>query len=302
MKLFLSLMMILLTAASAIAADTPVPAVDTAKDKTVTIDVNDKPVTDVLKDLATATGQTILVEKLVDGKITANIKDTTVEKALDSVTKILGIEWRKIQVLTGSPLAKDANALAAQMRTVLSLKFPDIVIFPAGSGGSFVHIQREPTANEITKIVPSPTGFTTVYLVTDDEKAYKQELKDESRKKIAKYAESTREMMKMFLEMSPEERAAALKESMNLMSQLGPEAMTNMMNSMQDMDPSYMAEMNKVAMQAMMNMDPEARKNLLRSQMQQQMDMMKSLNPEQLQQFQKDAADIAAEMMGGGAK
>ncbi|MEN6519800.1 MAG: hypothetical protein ABFD46_01420 [Armatimonadota bacterium] len=300
MKPFLTLMLILLTVASVIAADTTAPAVAPAKDKTVTIDVKDKPVADVLKDIAASTGQTILVEKLVDGKITASIKDTTVEKALDSITKILGIEWRKIQVVTGSSLAKDADALAAQMRTVLALKFPDMLISPAGAGGSFVHVQGETTAKEITKTVPSPAGFTTVYLVTDDEMAYKQELKDESQKKVAKYAAACKEMMEMFLSMTAEERAAALKESMGVMNQLGPEAMVDMMNSMQDIDPSYMAEMSKAAMQAMLSMDPEARKNMLRSQMQQQIEMMKSLSPEQLQQFQKDAAEVATEMMGGG--
>jgi len=290
MKILLSLIMSLAIAASVTAADAPVAA------KTATIDVKDMPVRDVLKDIANATGEVILVERLVDGKITASIKDADIEKSLNAVTKTLGIEWRKIQVVTGSPLAKDADALAAQMRTVLTLKFPDIIILPAGTGGSFAHIQREATANEIAKAMPSPTGFTTVYLVTDDEKAYKQELKDESKRKVAKYVDTSREMMNMFLEMTPEERTAVLKESINLMNQLGPEGMSSMMNTLFETDPTYLNEINKVAMQAIMNLDTETRRKMLRIQIQQQGDIMKSLTPEQMKQLQDDIAAITAEL------
>jgi hypothetical protein len=107
-------------------------------------------------------------------------------------------------------------------------------------------------------------------------------------------------MMKLFLEMTPEERLAVLKESMNLMNQLGPEGMTSMMNAMFEVDPGYLTEMNKVAMQSIMNMDVESRRNMLRMQMKQQADIMQSMTPEQMQQLQQDIAAIAAEMGTGG--
>ena len=286
----------LIASVPAWAADAPAPTAP----KTVTLDVSDKPVGEVLKDIASATGETILAEKLVSGTVTAGIKDATVEKALDAITKSLHIQWRKISVPQGSVLAKDADALAAQMRTVLALRFPDIVISPAGSGGSFVHVQRESAANEIVKTLPPAAGFKTIYLVTDDEKAYKKEVKDESKKKVAKYIQASKEQMDAFLAMSPEERKAVLRESMNLVNQLGPEGMQQMMSAVFELDPEYMAEMNRMSMKAMFSMNPDALKNMLRMSMRQQMQMMQEMTPEQMQMMMDIAKEIAGEMQSSG--
>lgn len=295
-------MLLLLFTTIAIAEDTPAAQVEPIPPamKTITLDVSEKPVKEVIQEIAKATGAIILAEDLVTGNVTAKVKDADVEKALSAVAKSIGVEWRKIYVVQGSVYCKDANALAAQMRTVLSLKFPDIVIAPVGTGGSFVHVQKESTANEMIKNLPPKTGFQVVYLVTDDEKAYKRELKDESKKKVAKYVDTNKELMEMFLAMSPEERTAVLRESMNVMNQLGPEGMQEMMSSVFELDPEYVGEMNKMGMQAMLNMDPEARRNMLRISIKQQTEMMNSLTPEQQQQLMEDIQSITAEMQGGG--
>lgn len=285
----------LIAADASVALATPAaPAVV----KTCSIEASGKPVGDVLKEVASGTGETILIEKLVSGNVTASVKDVGIEKALNIVTKSLGIEWRKISVPQGSILAKDADALASQMRTVLALRFPDIVISPEGTGGSFVHVQREAAANELAKSLTPASGFTTVYLVTDDENAYKKEIKDESKKKVAKYVETSKQLMDDFLSMSPEERKAVLKESLNIQNQLGPEAMQEMMASVLEMDPGYVAQMNQMGMKALLSLNPEARQNMLRMSMRQQMEMMKTLTPEEIQMLQQEAAAIAAEMQG----
>lgn len=284
---------LLLTAMPLFGADAPKTA------KTATIEASGKPVVDVLKEIAASTGETILVEKLVSGTVTASLKNVTAEEAISAATKSCKLQWRKIYVMQGSSLAKDPDALAAQMRTVLALTFPDIVISASGSGGSFMHVQKELAANELTKSIPAAAGMVAVYLVTDDEKAYKKELKDESKKKIAKYIADQKEQMKTFLAMSPEERKATLKEGMNLLNQIGPDGMQQMIESVMDADPQFLGEQNRVAMQAIMQMAPEARKSLLRRQMQMQQDMFKNMPPDQMQQFMKEAQEIAQEMQAG---
>lgn len=273
----------------------PVMAAETAASKTVTLDATDKPIAEVIDIIAKATGEKILVEKLVSGSITAKIADATVEKALDAVTKSLHIQWRKIYVIPGTILEKDADALAAQMRTVLSLKFPDILIAPVGTGRSFVHIQKEAAADEITKAIPAEAGFTAVYLVTDDTQAYKKELKDESKKKIATYSDIQRKLMKDFLDMSPEERKAALVESMNLMNQLGSEGMKQYLEAVLELDPAYVSDMNKMSMQVIMNLDPQTRKSMLRMSVQSSADVMEGLTPEQQMQLEQEIMEIMQE-------
>jgi hypothetical protein len=271
--------------------ETPAPAA-----KTATIDASDTPVVDVIKNIAQATGETILVESLVDGKITAKAKDVPVDKALDIVTKAAKLHWRKLYVLPGTVLVKDADVLAAQMRTVLSLKFPDIIISPLGSGGSFLHVQKENSADEITKALPATAGFKAVYLVTDDVKAYNKEIKEASKKKIKSYTEAQKKLMEEFLAMSPEERKAALKEQLDLMNQLGPEGMKQMIEAVYDMGSDYLTEMNKTGMQVLMSMDQETRRKMLAASIRQQSEMMNSMTPEQQQQFQQDIQAIIREM------
>jgi type II secretory pathway component GspD/PulD (secretin) len=265
--------------------------------KTVTLDVTNTPVADVLKQIAKATGETILVEKIVSGNVTVNIKDASAEKALSAVTKTLNIQWRKIYVPDGSVLASDADALAAQMRTVLSVKFPDILITDAGAGGSFVHVQRQTAANEFLKTIPTSAGFKKVYLVTDDEKAYKKEVKDESKQKVAKYVADNRALLETFLKMTPEERAEVMKESVNMASQMDPKLLADMMSSMAQMNPDFFVMQNRIATEALINMSPEARRNLIRMSVRSNLEMMKSLPPEVLQQMQEEAAAVAMEMM-----
>jgi acyl-CoA reductase-like NAD-dependent aldehyde dehydrogenase len=293
---------LLLTVASVWAVDDPstaqTPVTIAPTTKTATIDATDKPVVDVIKDIAQETGETILVESLVDGKITAKAKDVPVDKALDIATKAAKLHWRKIYVLPGTILAKDADALASQMRTVLALKFPDMIISPLGSGGSFLHVQKENSADEITKILPATAGFKAVYLVTDDVKAYKKEIKEESKKKIKGYVDAQKKLMEDFLAMSPEERKAVLAESMNLMNQLGTEGMKAMMDSVFQLDPEYFGEMNKMSMQVIMGMDQDSRRKLLSMSIKQQADMMNSMTPEQQQQFQQDIQAIISDMSG----
>jgi hypothetical protein len=296
MRMMLITVAVLLAVVSAWADEPTHEPADPVEVK-VTIEASTTPVADVLADIAKQSKETILLESLVSGNVTATVKDSSMEKALDVVTKALGLQWRKIQVPQGSVLAKDANALAAQMRTVLSLRFPDLIISPEGAGGSFIHVQRELSANQIMKAVPPAAGFVTVYLVTDDRKAYEKELKDESRKKVAKYVDGSRELMEMFLEMSPEERQAVMRESMNMMTQMDPAAMQEMMTSMFEQSPDYIMEMNRMGMEAMLGMSPEARRNMLRMSMRQQMELMNSMPPEFMQMLQEEAMAIAAEMM-----
>lgn len=290
---------VLLAAGSVWAADTAPATVSTPAAKTVTINAANTPVEQVMKDISAATGETILVEKLVSGKLTMNLTGVSTESALNAATKILKLQWRKVYVSDGSVLAKDADALAEQMRTVLSVRFPDIIIAEDGAGGSFMHIQRETAANQIIKIIPPAAGFKVVYLITDDEKAYKKEIKDESKKKVSNYVTSQKELLQSFLKMSPEERKAALRESMSMMSQMDPKMMAEMMNSIAEQDPEFLTRQGQMNMQALMNMNPEARRNLLRLSIKSNMEVMKNMPPEFMKELQEESAAIAAEMGAG---
>jgi hypothetical protein len=106
--------------------------------------------------------------------------------------------------------------------------------------------------------------------------------------------------MEAFLNMSPEERLAVLRESMNMMSQADPEMIKEMISSVFELDPEYITNMNRIGMQALFEASPEARRNLLRMSIRQQADLMKSLTSEQIQQLQEEVMAIQAEMQSEG--
>lgn len=298
MKKTLLFVVLLIVCATVALADTvATPAAAAKTEKTVTIQASDQSASEVAKTIADATGETILVEKIVDGKVTMAIKDVTAEKALDALTKALHVQWRKVYVDPSSVVSKDADALASQMRMVLSVKFPDMIVSGPTAASSLAHFQRESAVKDLTKMLPQSIGLKPVYLITDDEKAAKKEIKDESKKKVAKYCEAYKELMDQFIKMSPEERAAVLRESMNMVNQMDPTVLKDMMTSMFEMDPQYVSEMNRVSMQAIFSMSAEARKTMIRNSVRQQMELMNSLSPEQLQELQQEAAAAAAEVM-----
>jgi type II secretory pathway component GspD/PulD (secretin) len=280
----------------------PVLAVEEVKpaEKTVTLEAKDMPVADALKKISEQTGTTVLAEKLVSGNVTVSIKDAPIEKALGLVVKPLEMMWMKVYVQSASPYAKNGDALAAQVRLLLGLKFPDIVVAPTASYSPVVHLQKDSIASDFIKKMGAGSELQPVYLVTNDKAYTKKALKEESKTKAKEYVDLNKKMMEMFIAMTPEERAEAMKQGMQMTMQMGPEVMMDMMNTVMQMDPQYMADMNSKAMQAVMNMDSAARRNLLRTSIRSQMQMMKNMSPEQMQQFQKETGDIVKELIESG--
>jgi hypothetical protein len=185
------------------------------------------------------------------------------------------------------------------MRTVLAVKFPDMVIADAGSGGPFMHVQGETAAAELSKNISPKAGFKAVYLVTDDVKAYQKDLKDASKKKVADYIAANKKLLNDFMSMTPEERKAVMKESSAMMNQMDPGVMAEVMGSMFEQDPEFITRQSKMGMQAIVSMKPEARQRLIRMSIKANMEAMQSIPPEIMQEFQKEAAAVAAEMLGG---
>ena len=250
---------------------------------TVSIQFSDKPAGDALQELAQKAVVTILVESSVKGKVTVSANDVSSESALSAICQSLDVQWRRLHVYQKPGEELKADNLAAVVRIISAARLPDIVVSEPGSEKPLIFFKKTKPAATPDQIVKD-TGMKLIYLVSNDRAAAKKAEEvakpdDKSKEKTAaeRYAEKQAEMLTDFLAMTPEERPEAIRQSMEMMTQ---------------MDPRIMQEMMQASTRMMMEMPPDKLAEMIQRQMQMAQEMMR--NPEVLKKIQEAVAGAVA--------
>ncbi len=264
------------------------PAADAPK-LLVSFSVSDEKVSKATDEICKQSGARILLEKTAEVNITANVDGVPVEEALGVITKAGDLAWRKIYIKADSPMLKNPESLAATLRLMEGLKFPDLIIERTSTMENLVHVANKPTVDAVPAALRKDMGMVPLYLITNDKAAKKAKEKAESN--VEKYMKLQKDSMDMFLKMTPEEREQAMVNGMSLMYQMDPNFMTSATQALMK-NPGMMEQVMQTQMQSMFKMPAEDRRAIMRMQMQ----AMQFITPEQMEIMKEDAMAVMKEM------
>jgi len=270
-------------------AQAPKPEGEVDKPITVSFSAANEKVSSLIDRICKETGARILMEKTADVKVTASVNDIALEDALTAVCKAGELEWRKIYLRVDSPLLKKPDALAATVRLMAGLQFPDVLIERTSTQENLVHAAERRAVEAIPLSLRKDMGMVSVYVISNDKADKLAKEKAESR--VEKYAELSREMMKLFMEMTPEEREQAMATGLQMVQQFDPRYMAEMTKSVLQ-NQQFMGQIMQSQMNMLFSMSPEDRRAILRMQMQAQTYM----TPEQKQVLMEDAKAVMQEL------
>lgn len=254
----------------------------------VTMQFSDKPADEAFQELAQKSGQSILVESSVKGKVTLSVNDVSFESALSGICQSLEVQWRKLYVDQRPGEELKADSLAAVVRVISAAKLPDVVVSERGSVKPMIFAKRTKMAVAPDDLVKD-TGMKLVYLVSNDRAAAKKsegEAKPQETDKVKSYVDMQAEMLTAFLQMTPEERKEALRQAMQMMMQMDPGIWEGMMDATWSaMDDRMMGQMMQMGTQMFAKMPPDKLADMMARQARMAAEMMKSLPPETLQKI-----------------
>jgi hypothetical protein len=269
---------------------------DESKEPKVSVEAKDTKVKDVLDSLAKQSKEKFVLESTVKGTVASlSLKDVSLESALGAVCTSGKLQWRKIYIAPDSKLLEQPDRLAATVRLMSGLSFPDMVLAASSTNKVGVHFEDKKAVTRAEESATKVLGMGKVYLITNDAAVAAKALAKEKEDKSAgtdKFNELQQSQIDMFMKMTPEEREQAILSGLNMMDQIGPEYMASVMETLASIDPEHMRRLVSKQMEMLFNMSPEQRRSMTKFNM----EAMKMITPEQMKILQEDAKQIMKEM------
>jgi hypothetical protein len=288
-KMIPALLFVALICTAAVAQETASPAEDAQKPQTVTVSAADEKLSAVAEQICDQTGARILLEKSADVKVSVSLADTPLEDAFTAICKPNKLVWRRIYIRADSPLLKKPESLAANLRLMAGLQFPELLIERGSTPESLMYTKERPIVDSIPLTLRKDMGMVALYLITNDEEA--QKVKDKLETRVEKYRKLQEDAMKLLLEMTPEEREQAMAIGAQQMQKMDPKLVSDMARSAIN-NPEMMQRMSQVGMDMLFSMNTEDRRAIMRMQMQSQQYM----TDEQKAILMEDAKAVMQEM------
>jgi len=219
----------------------------------------------VLESIAERFKLQVVVDPLLQARVTPPAQANSAQAALDAVVKqIPGSAWRKVYLRADMELPA-SETLVNWVRTLVNLEAQGLIIADASSNRitSFVrNVTVSPDfEQQLGQMVPA---FKTrpVYVVFYQQPMLAQQQRAGQRQGQARAEDLLaleQQRMQLFMQMSPEERQRAIR--------MGVQMFMNM-------DPSVRMQMMQEGMRWFMNMSPEERQMLMQQGMQMFQQMM----------------------------
>ncbi len=262
----------LLAASAATAADQPAAKAEAKTDEVkISIEAADAKVKDLLGKVAEQSKKKIVLESTVGGTVKEiSAKDVTVEAALTTICKLGKCEWRKVYLPSDSKLLEQPDRLAATVRLVTAMGFPDMVISGASNGKLAAHYVQDRNVKAVQDLAVKDSALSEVYVITNDIAVAEKEKADgekSSSKEFEEYIKQQKEMMDKFVKMSPEDQEQAIVAGINMYEQMDPTYTASVMRAVSRMDPEVFARMSNRGNDMLLAMSQEDRRAFLKMTM-----------------------------------
>jgi hypothetical protein len=273
----------------------------------ITIDADKKSVTDVLKIIADQGKERVVLESVVKGEVTLSLKDKSFEDALGKICESCKLDWRKVYIGKDAKILEQPDRLAAAVRMVTAMTYPDLVVSGASTHKVGVFAKEAKAVARFDDKMAGDLGLVRVYLITNDAKVAAKLAENDKDKKaneaLDNYVKMSKGMMESFLKMTPEQQEQAMMEGLNMMDQFPPDYTATAMRVMMSLDPQLLRDklsrQTRSAYDAMFSMPQEQRRAFFKMQMEMAQSGMSAMTPEQQQMMQDDIKAIQEEMGAG---
>ncbi|MCE5315297.1 MAG: hypothetical protein ABFD49_00880 [Armatimonadota bacterium] len=259
----------------------------------VSLQAEDASVTELLTSLAAQSKTKILVESSVKGNVKLlSLNEALLESALTALCNIAKLQWRKVYISPDSKLLEQPDKLAATIRLMTGLTFPDMVLADSSVKKVSVHFEDKQAVQSAREIAMGKLGMKLVYLITDDSAIAAKEAKAE-KSAVDEYTDLAKKQLEKFMAMTPEEREQALMAGINMMDQVDPSYMAAATKALMNVDPDTFMRIQRRSGQMMFDMSTEDRRQLLKLGMRNRSNMY---TEEQMQILQEDMAAVMEEL------
>jgi len=213
----------------------------------------------VLADIAQRLRLQIVVDPLLQGRVTPPTQANNAPTALDAITRQMpGVTWRKVYLRADMELPA-SETVVNWVRTVVNLEAQGLIVTDA-TGNRITSFVRNVTVSpdfekQLDQMVPA---FKTrpVYVVFYQQPMLAQQQRAGQRQGQARAEDLLsleQQRMQLFMQMSPEERQRAIRMGVQMFMNL---------------DPSVRMQMMQEGMRWFMNMSPEEQQMLIQQGMQ----------------------------------
>jgi hypothetical protein len=213
----------------------------------------------VLADIAQRFRLQVVVDPLLQGRVTPPAQANNAQAALDAVVKqIPGVTWRKVYLRADMELPA-SETLVNWMRAIVNLDAQGLIVADA-TGNRITSFVRNVTVSpdfeqQLGEMVPA---FKTrpVYVVFYQQSMVAQQAgqrRGQGQTRAEDFLALEQQRMQMFMQMSPEERQRAMRMGIQMLM---------------NMDPSVRMQMMQEGLRMFMNLSPEERRMLMEQGMQ----------------------------------
>ncbi|MHB9036726.1 MAG: hypothetical protein ACYC64_08665 [Armatimonadota bacterium] len=195
--------------------------------QSVSLNVSDMPIKDAVAQIAQQSGASIVLDPKVTGSVTISLSDADLTKALDVVTKLNKLTWKKLQFAKPNDSTIKLEQLKSAILALSSMPVLGLSVEDPASKTSAVFAKDLPGTPETSSLhLPEGYSWTTVYVILSpevvaDADAGKSDVKTLSEAEVKR----TLEMAAM----TPQERQQVFASEMNAYMALTPEARQSMM-------------------------------------------------------------------------
>jgi hypothetical protein len=208
----------------------------------VNLIASDMPIKDAVAQMAKQAGATIVLDPKATGSVSVSLSDTELANALDVVTKMNNLTWKKLQFAKPNDSTIKLDQLKSAILALSSMPVMGLSVEDPASKTSAVFAKDLPESPETSNLrLPEGYSWSTVYVILFPEVV--AETEDVDKSKVTELVEAEAKRTIDMASMSPQERQQIFASEMNAYMTLTPEArqslMADRMRAMFNMDPQY---------------------------------------------------------------
>jgi len=231
---------------------------------TVTLNLQNVDLQEVLEQISEATEITILAESTATGKTNVNLKDQPLEEALTSICKPFHLEWRKLYLALDpqAPTMPSGDKLAQTLRALSQLPV-DGLVAPQSKANTILCAYRVRQKSKSEEGLKLPENYQMVYLITNPHRPSQLMMMDEA---------TRQRFLEQWQQMPPQQQISSMFQDMNfrlqLLNSLDPQSRTQLLQqgamAFTMLPPQHQRQMVWSALQMASMIDPAVLRKWMR--------------------------------------